>query len=817
MPHSEGPVPQVQAKEGPMPQLVKKRRLGWAVLAVGALIASLFAVGASPAAAIDDKSKQDNKATSTACLGAAAESQGFSDVMDGDEFAHAIDCLAYYGISKGTGDGSTFSPNDTVSRWQMAVFLARAARLMGVDIGAEYDMDMMDDMDMDDGMGDMDMMDDMHMSAAGFSDLGSVASWIGHEIDNIVKAGVMSGHNSHFDPDDAMSRVDMAVALVTLVDKASSAVSTDNSGRFMLGTAPNPVTSANDYFDDVRMGYPAHVDNAVSVAYELGITGGVGDGTSFDPSGSVTRGQMAAFITRAMDHTGLRPAGVTAQSDGSNIVVSVRDANLAPVANAVVDGFYTDNASMSRAFKDDGTCNNVMKLEGDKVCEIDSQDRATGANGDVTLSGPAMIGESGVTAWVWTGTSGAMFNSTDTSAFEMELTDEPEPESGTTLSVTSDLAADALLAFDPPSRVPLARYGSTVNLNIQLIDNSGTATGIGAENWELSVAVKLHAGPTTSDSVFSQETLKLSLDASGAASVALSANDPNPQSAAADTSAVSFSITGTKGVNQGISESDVEIAANLHEDDASDDDDGDGAPDDDGEVADGYVQFSDEAPAVTAVAVDAGQYHSNPGPNAGASNTATISVFDQYGASMSGVLVRLSSNEPGVRDGKSNVPGTSRVTGRDGTVRISYSHTGSDVGHDEMLTAKHGMGVCEDRGGIRPCGRATVYWVTDAMMDNDGTLLTVDTDRNAVIVDDIVDDMDIELPGVVPVRAIYDSNDQFLLANAGDTSGSPVSIDAFEKAMTDDIAAKTKGSVKWSSYMADDRSDVAIFTYTKGG
>ena len=47
MPRLKGPVPQVQAKEGPMPQLVKKRRSGWAVLAVGALVASILAVGAS--------------------------------------------------------------------------------------------------------------------------------------------------------------------------------------------------------------------------------------------------------------------------------------------------------------------------------------------------------------------------------------------------------------------------------------------------------------------------------------------------------------------------------------------------------------------------------------------------------------------------------------------------------------------------------------------------------------------------------------------------------------------------------------------------
>ena len=57
MPQLKGPVPQVQTKEGPMPQPVKKRRSGWAVLAVAALIASILAVAASPAAATSAKAR----------------------------------------------------------------------------------------------------------------------------------------------------------------------------------------------------------------------------------------------------------------------------------------------------------------------------------------------------------------------------------------------------------------------------------------------------------------------------------------------------------------------------------------------------------------------------------------------------------------------------------------------------------------------------------------------------------------------------------------------------------------------------------------
>ena len=43
-------------------------------------------------------------------------------------FKDAINCIAYYGITNGTGDGSTYSPNQDVTRAEMAVFIARAAK-----------------------------------------------------------------------------------------------------------------------------------------------------------------------------------------------------------------------------------------------------------------------------------------------------------------------------------------------------------------------------------------------------------------------------------------------------------------------------------------------------------------------------------------------------------------------------------------------------------------------------------------------------------------------------------------------------------------
>ena len=130
-----------------MPQLVKKRRSVWAVLAAGALVASLLAVGTGPAAAIeiDDSNvpKQNRKTNFSACVGDALADNGFTDVAMDSTHYDAISCIAYYGITVGkTAD--TYAPGDDVSRSQMVLFMERAASLTGAD--AE---DVLDEFDAD--------------------------------------------------------------------------------------------------------------------------------------------------------------------------------------------------------------------------------------------------------------------------------------------------------------------------------------------------------------------------------------------------------------------------------------------------------------------------------------------------------------------------------------------------------------------------------------------------------------------------------------------------------------------------------------------
>ena len=373
MPRLKGPVPQVQAKEGPMPQPVKKRRSGWAVLAVAALIASILAVAASPAAAT--ARKPDFESQWKACLGPALEAQDFTDLdLDSTHYDN-INCLNHYGITTGrTADA--FNPGGYVTRSQMALFLARAATAASISIPAAPDQ--------------------------GFTDVDAADTERADAINSLTAAGIMFGDTAtSFDPpstdvfgvSDYVTRWEMAMFLFAFLDHALESVLVDNdpvsldgdsAGRVELGSRDGGKsgTRPDDYFADAQRQTPRHVDDRISAIYELGITfgldGEIGPKGVFDPNGLVTRAQMASFIMRTMGHTNLRPPGLTAQSTNDDTQVSVRDADFKPIAGARTEVFTTNFPG--DAFNANGAC--VLEYTqnqdpGFDECQIDLNDRVT--------------------------------------------------------------------------------------------------------------------------------------------------------------------------------------------------------------------------------------------------------------------------------------------------------------------------------------------------------------------------------------------------------------------------------------------------------
>ncbi len=472
----------------------------------------------------------------------------FTDVSESHAFQEEINCIAYYGITNGTGDGSTYSPNDDVTRAQMAVFIARAATAAGVDLGS---------------------------GSGGFTDIDDVWSEAQDVINQLAAKGMIPAGGA-FRPDDAITRSEMATFLfgllleaspiVSLVDKKNlnrpcAAVSETCEIRLGDGASAEPV---NDWFPDARDFEPLEVDRHISALWELGVTGGAealpagpgrphvlvnlttrafidhdndratsdaptpvvlspqatvvspvpvsfdedgkatfsvsglpdgapiykenkydidvavqhfppafGEGPyplpfNYDPKGAVNRGQMAAFITRVLAHTSVRPAGVTAQYEDfeDKVVVSVRDDDFQPVPNAVVDVFHIDTPGVDLAFRGDGSCGEVSNLEGKYECEIDKTDNITGGTGDAALGFTPLEGldaANGTTVWAWTGDDKDEVDVDDTGLYRLDIPGGIS-EPAKLISVTNSHGGTK------------AHLGSSVLFTLQLRDKYGRAT-----------------------------------------------------------------------------------------------------------------------------------------------------------------------------------------------------------------------------------------------------------------------------------------------------------------------------------------------------
>jgi hypothetical protein len=176
----------------------------------------------------------------------------FHDVGGGNPHAAAIDCVAWWGISTGTGEG-TYGPSALVTRGQMATFLAEMIRRSGGSL-PEATRDHFDD------------------------DNGNP-----HEgnINRLAEAGIVKGVTaSDYAPGGRVSREQMATFLTRAYEHRSAL----------------PLPGVQHRFSDVTSLHAPNVD-ALAVA---GIAAGV-EPERYDPRSPVRRDQMASFIARTLD------------------------------------------------------------------------------------------------------------------------------------------------------------------------------------------------------------------------------------------------------------------------------------------------------------------------------------------------------------------------------------------------------------------------------------------------------------------------------------------------------------------------------------
>ena len=404
-------------------------RRKWRIpLAVLALSGSLLVAPAPPVLGVEGV--PDHLARLSACVGAALEPAGFHDTK-GSFAEDAADCLAHYEITFGTNpELGLFSPGQTVTRRQMALFLARAAGPAGVELPEASDQ--------------------------GFTDL-DVGSSSQDAINQLVELGIMEGTSSTtFDPHGPVTRSHMALWLARSLDAAPTGPG---------GTDIDTVEPDDDHFTDVSS-VDFRTRAAIRKIYEMGVTQGT-SAFNFSPQNEVTRGQMAVFISRMLAHTHARPAGLTIQaaepalSGESDVTVSIsyRDDNHRPRAGRLVDVFTSTNPA--EAFDDAGRCTaHVSPIGLGQACVVDSSDRVTSPAGYLRIDLDLAADTGSLRVWAWRGPNGAAYDSGTRTASVFDVRTLGIP---TALEVSDDM----------PATARKHRLGGTVTFTFRLVDADG--------------------------------------------------------------------------------------------------------------------------------------------------------------------------------------------------------------------------------------------------------------------------------------------------------------------------------------------------------
>ena len=687
-------------------------------------------------------------AATSACVGDAMSDMMFSDVSEMSAFQDAINCLAYYGVTIGYGDG-TFRPEADVSRGEMVLFMERAAGIAGADAEA------------------------------------------------VVGDFAMSGS-------DPVNRGDMALLIARLLvsatnDESPINVKNDDDGTFMV----DGVDAKDwDYFADSRRLQNRVSDSAASALYELGVAKGTGMGY-FSPGDSVSRGQMAAFITRALAHTSARPAGVSIQSDGPGaVIISVRDANFQPLANEPLDIFSAAANKVDEAFNADGSCNKprLTGLAGNaEVCKIDALDAGTGLSGDYDPGAITVnVKAGGTTVWAWTGGDGD------------EVEDGGAGLASINLAKTSPVTADsAKVTTDIAMGVDRIHFGDTVTVTIQLVGandadavpddggNSYTVTILRAEDENEDTDDHTAAVTAVDDATaIDKETLTLSVDASGKATFTITASDPD----ATDRNNPPADATATPPVLGKIDRVRVTFTVAPAT--------GGQAVDNDISSTDGGSQtitFSDARSVLDGASVKPAAAFLTRPMSGSANNAVTVTVVDQYGGGIRGHLVRLSSTHaPAGSPANASTFPIARETDSSGSVRIGYTYTGGgSVETIQVNTAADKTAAAT----LTPITGATAdfYWAAPAAGPDvaSGEVLAADIERKTIVVANASDG---------PQLVLYDDNDQYSVGPSGGDQAL-TSMAAFEEALAAD-ADDNDDTVVVSSYDPTDSGDVARFVLT---
>ena len=330
-----------------------------------------------------------------ACPTGVVAAHGFSDIFH-TPTSTAVSCIKYYDITRGT-TATTYSPSDSVTRWQMALFLTRMAVPAGVT--------------MPDG------------SDQGFTDIGGKSAEIQLAINQLKQLGITVGTNAAgtlFDPDSNVTREEMALFISRLLMDATAGP----GGNVELGSGSSPYQyiKSNDTdhnFTDIDGVYLTETRAAIVSLWNLGVSDDT-TATTFSPSSDMTRAAMAMFMDSALNHTNARPVGINIQAEtyraaGSHafaMSVTNRTTGFLPIASTRVDVFmyqHTTSTSSLR-FNTNGSCAQVVKVLAGTVCAIDTLDGITDTSGNLATFNTTVATATSWDYWAWTANLGGVYD-----------------------------------------------------------------------------------------------------------------------------------------------------------------------------------------------------------------------------------------------------------------------------------------------------------------------------------------------------------------------------------------------------------------------
>ncbi|MDE0600509.1 MAG: S-layer homology domain-containing protein [bacterium] len=417
------------------------------VLASLALLAGVFVAGAVPTNAADPA--PDYLASFDACPEEIIPSAGFVDVPRVDPIAADIDCIFYYGITEGTSS-TTYSPDDPVTREQMALFLARLAGLVGIGVHDGVDTP--------------------------FEDIADLGEESREAIGRIYRLGITVGAtDTTYAPARNVSRGEMALFLQRLMDLMVPAA----DGRIPFGFTPDDVNDNDGNFDVVSPfhdleGVPHSVYSAVTQLYELGVATGLSE-HAYGAGEDMTRAVMAQFMAAVLDHSNLRPRGVLVQvtpTDGTDdfeifMMVSVREDDFAPADNVVIDWFYT--ADPQGGLNSDGRCDET-KILGEGDCVWDGEDEAVDLDGNLFEDFDATPGAT-MSIYAWVGQRDGQRFDEDTADFSAARA--VSVKDADSFSVQHDVPPNAFRISGNGALIVDLDRRSSVEFSIQLLDEDG--------------------------------------------------------------------------------------------------------------------------------------------------------------------------------------------------------------------------------------------------------------------------------------------------------------------------------------------------------